>query len=135
MSEVCECCGASMVVYKHKLNHHLIKGLIVLESLGGVATFKDICANLTYSQRNNFQKLQHFGLATGAKRGDWSITDLGREFLSGNVSLPLRVLTYRNKFLKNDEKAPMVTVFEAMGDYEYWYREDYLKTREAYNDK
>ena len=92
----CMYCHATIVKYQHKLNNGLCAGLNALCQYAN-ATHLD-ALNLTYNQRTNFPKLQYWGLvAKGAISGTWSATDIGREFVSGQIAVPKYAKSYRGK--------------------------------------
>lgn len=132
--ERCEHCGAAVVKYRHSLNAGMVKGLILLDQSGGSSLFKDL--KLTFNQKNNFQKLRYWHLIEkkGSKKSEWSITAKGLGFLKGQVAVPKRVSTYRGNPLVADidTGVEMVTIEEVLADHVYWYREDYLKNRVAW---
>lgn len=79
----------------------LVNGLRALADHGPVGTvvkFRDL-NGLTFSERTSFQKLQYWDLvrkAGGKKNGEWVLTELGKQFLDGEIQLPLYVRTFRN---------------------------------------
>ena len=100
----CEHCGATMVEYKHGMSVPLIEGLTALNNAGGIANLKDL--GLDRNQWDNFQKLRYWDLVEkhyeGGKRagGTWSITQKGKDFLSGVLKINSRVVTYRGVRVK-----------------------------------
>jgi len=120
----CECCGAKMVSYTHSLNKGLCKGLIVLDRQGGASKLNDM-SELNFNQKTNFQKLKFWGLVQKGSNGVWSITTTGLEFLYGRITVNERVVTYRNVTEKFEGE--MVSIEEAMKDFGYWWREQYLE--------
>lgn len=104
---ICKCCGAKIVQYRHTLSPILIVGLRALEKAGGgPINIKDL--NLERTAWDNFQKLKYFGLVKKAdesmtKGGTWIITNLGKNFLNGNISVPKSIWTYRGNISKQSE--------------------------------
>ena len=131
--EYCDHCGASIVKYKHSLNAGMIKGLILLDKAGGTSLFSDL--NLTFNQKNNFQKLRYWSLIKSVSPGCWSITGLGLQFLLGEVYLPKRVQTFRGEYVEptveETDRSIMVNIFDVLEEHSYWYKNDYLKNRSA----
>jgi len=128
--ECCAHCGASVVSYNHSLNAGMVKGLILLEKAGGTSLFSDL--DLTFNQKNNFQKLRYWYLITSPEPGVWSLTNEGMDFLLGKTTMPKRVTTFRAERVLTDEKIEKITVFDALKDHAYWYKNDYLKNIKAY---
>lgn len=103
---MCEACGAKTVEYRHHLSNPLVIGLAKLERAGGgPINLKEI--DLTWSQRDNFQKLRYFGLVArcyredGSRRnGVWEITGKGRMFLGGTVGVEQVAVTYRGETVR-----------------------------------
>lgn len=99
---VCVTCGHKSIEYKYgfskgladllaKLGHHI--GPVVLSTL-----------DLKYGQRTNAHKLRYWDLATQTKNGgEWEITQKGRDFLAGRITIPRYAFTVDN----------VVTKFEA----------------------
>lgn len=131
MSEVCEACGAKTVEYRHRLSEPLVKGLAKLEQAGGgPINLKEL--DLTWSQRDNFQKLRYFGLVLRCRREDgsrrngvWEITGKGRMFLAGTIGVQHVAVTYRGETIRMEGE--QVDATDVIGDLyqqrEQWARE------------
>lgn len=126
--QICECCGARIVKYKHKLGRGLLKGLFLLDKLGGVSEFKLIPFK-SFNERNNFQKLRYWGFTehVEGKGSAWKITEKGLRFLKGLDHTPKHAITFRNEVIGFGDE--MVSIEDVLSDHLYWYREDYLKNR------
>lgn len=129
--DICSNCGARMVDYTFVLNHHLVKALKRLYDAGGDAHLKDL--ELEFNQRTNFTRLKFWGLVSPNElnSGNWILTKHGREFIETNLSIPKRVITYRNTFKEYKEPVDYVTFAElyyapAKVDKTYKKREDYI---------
>lgn len=103
----CDHCGASMMEHRHNLSRAMAEGLKRLYEFGAPVNIKHL--QLTRNQWDNFQKLRYWGLVeksydpTGKRIGGyWQITDKGKEFLSGKISLPKISWTYRGEFVRSD---------------------------------
>lgn len=126
---VCETCGAKLVEYKHGLSKGLCRSLIQV-----AVAFKDTKAHeikdmgLDYNHRCNFQKLRYWRLVekvgeqTG-KGGLWRITETGKEFIQGKISLPKFVWTYRGKVERYDGEH--ITIFDVSDGWKS--RSEYAK--------
>jgi len=118
----CPHCGAKTVTYRHVLNQGLITSLIKLASAGGEAKTSDL--DLTYTQRNNFQKLQYFSLTMKekGKRHVWIMTPLARDFLHHDKAIHSVVWTYRGGLVKapTDEKPVRITINSVDGLPKDW---------------
>lgn len=106
VTERCPHCGASMKKYWHKITPGLVKTLVkvykaVSAKRENAVSKKDL--SLTHSEYGNFQKLRFHGLIAKYKvdgewhKGDWLITHRGAQFLRGEIEIPEKVLTFRNK--------------------------------------
>jgi hypothetical protein len=126
-SKVCECCGAKLVEYRFTFNHGLAVFLRRLFNTGGKPARTDDLG-LTYAQRTNSQKLRYWGLAepvispdTARRRGWWQITEKGRQFVLGAITIPRHAITKRNvvQRLEGDAItfAKVCEGYELRGDY------------------
>jgi len=127
-SKKCPCCGANMKSYRHSLNKGLAKGLILLDQNGGSAMASKLA--LTKAQYNNFQKLKYWGLIEkGPMEGEsayvWKITDKGRQFARRKITIPKRVITFRNE--PTDFEGENVSIEDALGEFAYWWKTQYLQ--------
>jgi len=123
---VCPTCGASTKEHRHSLSRRLIEGLEALDAAGGGPLALRLLG-LDRSRWDNFQKMKHFGLVeqvyVGGRRqlGVWKVTDFGRQFLAGTVSVRKVVVTFRDKPIRFD--GPTVSVQDLRGgfsDRETW---------------
>lgn len=102
-SKKCPHCGANMKAFWHKVNSGLIGCLI--KAIEYVKTHNKNSFNLNHDlnlsnvEYNNFQKLRFHGLVAKVdeKPGHWLITKRGGQFLRGEIVIPLRVQSFRNK--------------------------------------
>lgn len=125
--DFCPHCGAKTVEYRHKFNKHMAKGLILLDQMGGVGKLKEL-TQLTYNQRNNFQKLQYWGfIEKTGHESNWRVTDLGKNVLENRIVFDKYAVTYRSEVKRME--GPAITIEDALGDYAYWYREQYWDNR------
>lgn len=122
----CECCGARIVKYWHRLNKGLCGALVRVYSKARLNPIK-ISEVISHTQACNFQKLSYWGLVEKAeKEGYWKVTPLGQSFILKNISIPLRVQTFRGKAIDEDqERVEIKDVIEG-----YQWREDYLGSAE-----
>ena len=125
-SNTCHCCGAKLVEYRFVFNYGL--ALFLGRLFDNRGPTKTDTLGLTYSQRTNSQKLRYWGLAepyldehTEAKRGWWQITDKGRAFVMGEITIPKYAVTKRNHVLRL-EGEPVSFRGASRG---YQYRQDY----------
>ena len=132
MSDATRCpqCGASLKKYWHRLTPGLVKTLVkvyarVCEKGKNIIDKKEL--QLTHSEYGNFQKLRFHGLI--AKnivdgewiKGEWVITHRGAQFLHGEIQIPIRVLTFRNRVEDHDEI--LVTVRDVIGTQPYFEKD------------
>lgn len=123
----CPHCGASMKMYWHRLNSGLVHALVkvytrVVEKNENKVSKKEL--NLTHSEYGNFQKLRFHALIAKYKengqwvRGTWLLTHRGAQFLRGEIQIPRKVQTFRNKITAYDEE--YVTVTDVIKERPYW---------------
>jgi hypothetical protein len=97
----CDHCGATTLQHRHSLSVGLVRLLRIVaiqpDGLLGASEF-----NNDHVAAANLQKLQYWGLIEKARDelrnrlvGTWRITDHGREFVRGAISIPKHVWTYR----------------------------------------
>ena len=122
-TDLCPCCSAKLVTYRHSLNKALVVGLRRLALAGGKANLGEL--GLTRNQWDNFQKLRYFGLVekvTGQK-GCWRVTAKGHDWLSGRVKVHKTAITFKGETvgLDGDHVQPGEV------DDEYQQREHYAQ--------
>lgn len=127
----CETCGAKLLSYKHKFNKGMAKGLMILHKKGGSAGLRDM-TELSFNQKNNFQKIRYWGLIEKGESGLWEITRHGINFLMNKVMIQKKVKTFRG--LVEGFEGEFISILDAFGDYGYWYRENYLENTERNSD-
>jgi hypothetical protein len=130
-NEHCEHCGARLKKYWHGLSQGLVRTLIKIYK--GVADKKENMINphheldLTTVEHMNMTKLRFHGLIAKVKedgevqRGFWLITQRGADFLKGQIQVPSRVQTFRNKVV--DHSTDLVTITDVMRDAVYWEKD------------
>lgn len=94
----CPSCGRSEKINRHAMNATLVAGLRKLRMAAppGIPVVISEIPGMSRSLLDNFSKLQHFDLVAHhgtIKSGVWSITDLGRRWLSGRTKIPSWVET------------------------------------------
>lgn len=83
---------------------------------------------LTKSEYNNFQKLRYHGLIARYREmgspvsGVWLMTRRAAHFLRGEIDLPEKVQTFRNKVV--DHSIVKINVSQALGSAPYWDQRD-----------
>lgn len=135
--EVTKCphCGATIKKYWHRLNAGLVHALVkvytrVVEKNENKVSKKEL--SLSHSEYGNFQKLRFHGLIAKYKedgnwvRGTWLLTRRGAQFLKGEIQIPRKVQTFRNKITDHDDV--YITVTDAIKEQPYWdTHETYLE--------
>ena len=132
----CHHCGAKMVEYKHGLSKGLCRSLAkVVTKFGERAMFgQDIAQmGLKSSEYCNFQKLRYWGLVVkvgddGGKGGKWRVTRKGMDFVSGNLTVPRFVWTYRGRVERVSDK--MISIEQVTQGWKF--RRDYARERVAH---
>ena len=123
----CSHCGASLKKYWHKLTptlvHSLIKfkAAVVEKGENHVHLLEDMkspATKLTPHEWNNFTKLRFHGLAVKSKQsGYWLLTRRGNQFLHGQIVVPDKVLTFRNRV--EGRSGTLVGIKEVIGSEPY----------------
>lgn len=134
-SMFCDKCGATMVEYPAAFNKGLARVLLRLYEVGRPAEMSEL--GLAYSQRTNEHKLRYWGLAeqyiteeTKRKRGCWVITQKGKDFVEGKISIPRHCWTYRNEVVEFDGQP--IRFSEVSEGYRY--RQDFIEQRRPHNE-
>jgi len=119
-SNTCPHCGASMKEYWHNLTPGLVNCLIkaikaVKKSNRNVFHWQEL--GLTTVEANNLQKLRYFGLIAHATKdehnsGYWLITARGGQFLRGELAVPCRVKTFRNRVIDHDTETMLISKYK-----------------------
>lgn len=132
MTERCPHCGANMKAFWHTLNPGLVSVLIKCiqfvhdHNKNEFHLQRDL--HLSVNEFSNFTKLRFHALVARVegKDGYWLITARGGQFLRGEVAVPLRVKTFRNKVLDHspelihiDQLKGRVPEFEKEYAFEY----------------
>ena len=79
---------------------------------------------LDHSEYGNFQKLRFHALIAKNKEDniiqnrEWLITKRGADFLKGEIEIPARVQTFRNRVTDHDEET--VNIKDVMRSVLYW---------------
>lgn len=126
MTEYCDCCGAKLVKYWHRLNKGLCGAMIrvYMKNKTGAVKISEI---LTHNQVCNFQKLKYWCLVEKIgeqeKGGHWRLTYHGERFVKGEIAIPLKVQTFRGKTF--DLSGEVVKIGDVVDGYQY--KSDYIK--------
>jgi hypothetical protein len=104
---VCEHCGAKFVEYRYGFNKGLAVFLAKLYEAGKEVRTNDL--GLTYPQRTNSQKVAYWGLGkqvmndeSRIKAGWWIITEKGKAFVEGRITIQKYCYTLRAKVVRHD---------------------------------
>ena len=93
----CETCGFEIVGRWERLSAQLVRSLNQFHAVARSRARNLNACGFTFSQRSNFQKLQWFGLAERAGKGEWQITQLGESFIEGFADVPQQVFKVKGK--------------------------------------
>lgn len=132
----CPHCGASMKMYWHRLTPGIIKALIKARShvyrtgINRFHLYDDLVGDteLTTTEQMNWTKLRFHGLVAKSRKdgaiesGYWLITSRGFQFLRGDIAIPKRVQTFRNKVVDHDPDR--VDIGQVIGTTPYFERRD-----------
>jgi hypothetical protein len=117
--EHCPTCGASVKAYWHTLNGGLVSVLIAaiqfVHANGRNEFHLQNDLHLSVNAFCNFTKLRFHGLVAkvDGRAGYWCITRRGGMFLRGEISVPLKVKTFRNRV--QDHSAELVHIDDLKG--------------------
>ena len=110
----CPCCKQLVKLYKRRINNIMSRTLIRLYHLDQEQPIyhhvKDIVKDISDTGTNDFSKLSYWGLIEEKQKepketktrtsGYWTITDLGKKFVTSQVDLPSYALVYNNRVLE-----------------------------------
>lgn len=124
----CQTCGASVKRYNYRITKGLVDILLIMidhvRATGkNEFTMKEVRENLKPFQYTQLTKLRFHALIVkvlddeGKWTGKWLISRRAGQFLSGKLSIPLHVETYRNKVVGHDTK--LVNIKEVYGSVIY----------------
>ena len=130
--EFCSQCGATTVEYKFRLSKGLVSCLGKLLKADGPAHRRYL--HLTNSEYTNFPKLAYWKLSRQLQNADgrtrnqpWTITNMGKFWISGATQVFEQVVTYRGKFVRIEGEP--VSISDVDPD---WKKADwYVLTRES----
>lgn len=128
-SEHCPHCGAGMKIHKQSLSLGLVNTFITFcrAVKGRMSTSLHLQddVGLDKNQYNNFQKLKYFGLVEKDpnRTGNWIVTEKGIGFVSGRVTVPAVVKTFRNKVIEKGPRMAFISDFTKDHTQEYWQKE------------
>ena len=98
--EICECCGAKVVEYKHNFNAALANSLHKIYVFNKPLPLSEL--SLSRNQWTNFQKLRYWGLVNKVTDDEgkrinclWQVTKRGVDFIEGRLNITKYVWTYR----------------------------------------
>lgn len=112
-NKICPHCGASLKQYWHSLTPGLVNILVkcirAVKKKGVNSFHWQDDLGLIKNEGHNFYKLRFHALIAHAdvknkKSGYWLITDRGGQFLRGEIFVPKKVLTYRNRVIGHHQK-------------------------------
>lgn len=133
-ANMCECCGAKIVEYKHVLNKGLVSALFELAKFNHPVSLSEL--DITRNQWTNFQKLRYWGLvgkelhADGSGTGHWFVTSSGRAFIDNQFPMPKEAWTYRGETIRLEGST---IYFSDIYDPHYRERLDYARDAKPYH--
>lgn len=92
--ELCEHCGASMMVNKYSLNKTLLKALF---KMARNPNKKAREMGFDKSEYAVYTKLKFWNFIERLADSEWVVTDLGWRFLRGEVKAPKEITYFRNE--------------------------------------
>lgn len=135
-NNVCPHCGAKMQDYWQRLSPGLVNTLvkfrqaILVKKENKVHVPNEVV--FTKNEYNNFQKLRYHGLVAKVKDKEgnrvsayWLITRRGNQFCKGEITVPEKVKTYRNKITEYGQRK--VNIGHVLDKMPYWdKKEDFM---------
>lgn len=129
---ICEHCGAKMLKHWHRISEGLAVSLtkfraeVIRTHTNKVHLVNDL--KLTKIEYNNFQKLRYHGLVTKYINpetklniaGYWLLTHRGNLFCRGEIDIPFRIQTYRNKISERETRLINIKDILKDQDMPYW---------------
>ena len=123
----CPCCNQNVKLYERKIDGRCAKSLIELYQfddqrpdyyhVGDLPTY--------YKGGGDFAKLRFWGLieekpkdpddSTRRTSGFWRITDRGRDFVEGRITVPRTVMIYNRKFYGYEDEKDVVSIKQCLG--------------------
>lgn len=139
----CPACGQRVQLYDYKLYATSARALIELYKLGDgyhhVSDFAE--ADGDRPRAPHFAELRFWQLITAKSTnenpkkkssGFWAISERGKAFVKGEITLPSRILIFNNKFQGFSDKSEEITIGNALGN-EFDY-EDLMGSGQAWRD-
>jgi hypothetical protein len=132
----CECCGAKLLGRWESVSKGLVKSLVklkeqVIKTNTNSVHLKHL--TLSKSEYNNFQKLRYHGLVARVKNqsgeietGYWLLTKRGNLFLNNTLSIPKKVLIFRNSIVDRSLEATKVKDV-LVNEEPYWFEKHDLE--------
>jgi hypothetical protein len=104
-TEICECCGHKITMYRHSLNKQLADALVELalyvqRHWKWANLQQDL--TLTKNQYNNFQKMQYFDLVRRIPSG-WMITRKWLQFVRWEIGIFKQVATFGRDIVSDQD--------------------------------
>lgn len=142
----CPCCGQLVKRYSRPFHATMALTLIRLYQLCSKENdyyhVKQIVRGISDTGTNDFSKLRYYGLVIEKPKdandtktrtsGFWTITDKGRDFVEGRISVPQRLVLYNKKSLGFEGKE--IFIKQALGekfDYDQLMKGEYDGTRKT----
>lgn len=124
LKECCPHCGQSVMKHTHSMSESMANTFLKVPMFVKFHLQKDL--TLTKNQYANFQKLKYWGLVEQVKdqSGWWRVTEYGRRFAFGEISISKSVITFNNRAV--DTHGPFVFIYQCTGTWKK--REEYAKT-------
>ena len=125
--ERCPHCGAKMAEYPITLRKGIVRALVKWAKAYGLEYGEKADVNLSRGEYSNWAHLRYWGLIQRPKGdgrgGRWRCTQKGLDFLTGRISLPKKVWTWRNEVVR--EEGPATWVGDVTDGWKY--RPDYAR--------
>lgn len=115
----CPCCGQYAKVYRRNINHQMAMGLIALAKHG--QGFHHLPTVEPTVRGGDTTKCAYWGLLNeelvirpdGGRAGYWELTDQGRRFVMGFVTVPKYAMVYNKQVL--ELTGPPWSIHDALG--------------------
>lgn len=108
----CECCDRYAQVYERKIHHSMAAKLIKFYRAGAHLKWMPTSVVSSKTGPNDFTMLRHWGLIqrhqndgpNDPNAGLWCITDLGVQYVLGDVKVPYVASVYNDRVLEFSER-------------------------------
>jgi hypothetical protein len=108
MPVACPCCAKNAIVQQRTITHQMIACLDAIVEAGRPLTTQELIAAAKMKGGGEHGRLKHWKLVTVLKGPRYDITDLGRQFLAGDVAVPAVLMIYEDAVIGQSERTQRI---------------------------